>query len=565
MFALSVIAFCLLSTMVQEASALTLKVKKRGDGDDGGDGGGLGGALAGLFGGAGGAGGAAGGDDGADDDPNMVGKKKKAASGTGGIDVSGAEKAMESGGSAGLISMLKAMRAASGGSGGAKIIKGSNGNDMYDFRDLDDATTTKMPEKVEQPTFAPLVQAAMDKEKFDVKASVMPSLGKGGMLSPEAMNALIANSAKNNIGAAPTAGNKLVVWPPAPQAVAAPTAMLVQAAMPIAQFSTAAATSASASGLYQGLAAMRANLDAIMGQASPSGGVNVNAVEAKLNQMSEKIAIEGRKMEAKIDGLESAHSVMEKQLQEQAQELKTFESGDDTHKVKGGKSSANASTYATEPWDATFHVHLDPEDRGVDEDDEAQQEDAFTLRVHPEWAPEAAKRFQDMVHSGVLNDARFFRVIPGFMVQWGIPADPKVGAEWIKKKIQDDPVIKSNTRGMVSFAMAGPNTRTTQMFINYGNNAAKLDQKGFAPFAEVLGKGMKTVGKIHANYQERPKQDKIWHDGNKYLQKHFPKLSFIGHVDSTLIDPLRKKASEELKIKKKKKKPVDSEDDDDDI
>jgi len=366
------------------------------------------------------------------------------------------------------------------------------------------------------------------------------------------------------------AGKNLVVWPPAntlPQAIAAP--VVYQPLVPVAQISTGSAAAAGSSqgqGLYQGLAALRANMDALMNQAVGGRGVVASvapssvgeqALEAKIDQMSQNMISEERTMEAKLDSLENANSIMKKQLQQQAKEIQAVANGKRT--IQAEAVVANVSTYATEPWDATFTVHLD----GDANDGEAYAEQStFVIRVHPEWAPEGAKRFQDMVRSGILNDSRFFRVLPGFMVQWGIPGDPKVAAEWVKKRIPDDPVIKSNTRGMVSFAMAGPNTRTTQMFINYGNNK-KLDEQGFAPFAEVLGKGMKTVGKLQSRYKERPKQDKIWHDGNKYLQKHFPKLSYIGHVDSTLIDPLRKKASEELKVKKTKK-PEDSEEDDDD-
>lgn len=232
-------------------------------------------------------------------------------------------------------------------------------------------------------------------------------------------------------------------------------------------------------------------------------------------------------MEAKLDTLENANSVMKKQLQEQAKEIQAVANG---KRIKHKDSVvANISTYATAPWDATFVLHLDGD---TDDGDAYGKESTFVIRVHPEWAPEGAKRFQDMVRSGILNDSRFFRVLPGFMVQWGIPADPKVAAEWVKKKIPDDPVTQSNTRGMLSFATSGPNTRTTQMFINYKSNEV-LDKQGFSPFAEVLKKGMKVVGKIQARYKEHPNQGKIQHLGNKYLIKNFPKLSYIGHVDAT--------------------------------
>merc|ERR1719189_2934299 len=97
--------------------------------------------------------------------------------------------------------------------------------------------------------------------------------------------------------------------------------------------------------------------------------------------------------------------------------------------------------YATESWTATFSVDLDGHDGG--------KEDHFTVRVHPQWAPEGAKRFQDIVQSGILKDARFFRVVPNFMAQFGIPGNPEEAAKWEQKTITDDPVTQSNTRGMM--------------------------------------------------------------------------------------------------------------------
>jgi len=193
--------------------------------------------------------------------------------------------------------------------------------------------------------------------------------------------------------------------------------------------------------------------------------------------------------------------------------------------LKVKHSLKKASGYATAPWDATFKVHLNGKDKG--------KEDSFTVRVHPEWAPEGAKRFQDMVQSGILDEARFFRVVKGFMVQFGIPASPAVAKEWMSKRIKDDPVTQSNSRGMMTFATSGPNTRTTQMFVNYAQNDF-LDKQGFAPFAEVIDDGMDVVDEIQSKYKEKPQQGKIQHHGNKYLMKHFPQLSSIGHIESTL-------------------------------
>merc|ERR1740130_2636714 len=300
MLRICLFAFCFLSALVPETSGLKAK---KGD-DDGDGGGGMGGALAGLFGGAGGGGGEGAGD--SDDDPNMVGGKKKSApnSKTGGVDVAGLEDAMKSGGTGGLMSMLKAMRAAQGSSGGgAKIIKKKNGEEMYDFRDLDDGvTTTMMSVKIEQPTFSPLVQAAMAKAN-EVELPSMPTLGKNGMLSADAMKQIAASAAKAAtyvpVPAATPAGKNLVVWPPAspvPQAIATP--LVYQPLVPVAQISTGSAASAQGQGLYQGLAALRANMDALMNQAVGGGGVVASvapsgageqALEAKIDQMSQNM------------------------------------------------------------------------------------------------------------------------------------------------------------------------------------------------------------------------------------------------------------------------------------
>merc|ERR1719235_1866579 len=126
-----------------------------------------------------------------------------------------------------------------------------------------------------------------------------------------------------------------------------------------------------------------------------------------------------------------------------------------------------------------------------------------------------------MLRANILTEARFFRVVPGFMVQFGIPGKPAVAREWKDKDIPDDPVKEHNTRGRMTFATAGPGTRTTQMFINYGDNEF-LDGQGFSPFAEVLGNGMDVVDKIQSKYQEQPDQGEIQEHGNTYLKEHFP-------------------------------------------
>jgi peptidyl-prolyl cis-trans isomerase A (cyclophilin A) len=156
---------------------------------------------------------------------------------------------------------------------------------------------------------------------------------------------------------------------------------------------------------------------------------------------------------------------------------------------------------------------------------------SFTVQVTRSQAPKGADRFYNLVRSGYFTDVEFFRVIPGFMCQFGIHGDPKVSAAWRDAKIQDDPVKGSNTRGAITFATAGPNTRTTQLFINFGNNE-NLDSMGFAPFGKVT-EGMDVVDQINGEYGEGaprgrgPDQGRVQNEGNTYLKKDFPKLDYI--------------------------------------
>lgn len=156
---------------------------------------------------------------------------------------------------------------------------------------------------------------------------------------------------------------------------------------------------------------------------------------------------------------------------------------------------------------------------------------AFTVQVTRSLAPNGADRFYNLVKAGYFKDIAFFRVVPGFMVQFGIHGDPKVAAAWREAQIPDDPVKASNTRGAITFATAGPNTRTTQMFINFGNNTF-LDGQGFSPFGKVI-EGMDVVDKINSEYGEGapmgrgPNQGRIQQEGNSYLKKDFPNLDYI--------------------------------------
>jgi len=156
---------------------------------------------------------------------------------------------------------------------------------------------------------------------------------------------------------------------------------------------------------------------------------------------------------------------------------------------------------------------------------------AFVIEVHRDWAPRGADRFYNLVKHGFYNDVRFFRVLPGFMAQFGINGDPKIAASWSNANIQDDPVRKSNKRGHITYATAGPNTRTTQVFINFGDNSG-LDAQGFAPFGRVIT-GMNVVDALYAGYGEGaprgpgPSQMRLESEGNAYLAKNFAKLDYV--------------------------------------
>jgi cyclophilin family peptidyl-prolyl cis-trans isomerase len=155
----------------------------------------------------------------------------------------------------------------------------------------------------------------------------------------------------------------------------------------------------------------------------------------------------------------------------------------------------------------------------------------FVIDVRREWAPLGADRFYNLVKNGFYDDNRFFRVISGFMVQFGINGNPQLSAPWRSAQIKDDPVKQSNKRGYITFATAGPNSRTTQVFINFGDND-RLDSLGFAPFGQV-STGMNVVDQLYSEYGEGaprgrgPDQGRIQGEGNAYLTKEFPNMDFV--------------------------------------
>jgi peptidyl-prolyl cis-trans isomerase A (cyclophilin A) len=146
------------------------------------------------------------------------------------------------------------------------------------------------------------------------------------------------------------------------------------------------------------------------------------------------------------------------------------------------------------------------------------------VQVLRAWAPRGADRFYDLVQQHFFDDTRFFRVVPGFVVQFGLSGDPKKNEPW-DKRLSDDSVRQTNARGTIVFATQGPNTRTHQLFINLGNNA-RLDGMGFAPIGRVV-EGMSVVDSLYNEYGESPDQQFIQTLGNSYLDRTFPKLDRI--------------------------------------
>jgi peptidyl-prolyl cis-trans isomerase A (cyclophilin A) len=154
----------------------------------------------------------------------------------------------------------------------------------------------------------------------------------------------------------------------------------------------------------------------------------------------------------------------------------------------------------------------------------------FVIEAHRDWAPLGAARFHELVESRYFDDSRFFRVVAGKWAQFGIAGDPKIAQAWRNRTISDDPLRQSNTPGCVAFAMTGPDARTTQIYINLGDNSQQQDPQGFAPFGKVI-EGMDAVRRLNSEYGENSgggmragKQAKLFEEGNAYLDREFPKL-----------------------------------------
>ncbi len=149
------------------------------------------------------------------------------------------------------------------------------------------------------------------------------------------------------------------------------------------------------------------------------------------------------------------------------------------------------------------------------------------VQVTRAWSPRGADRFFNLAQNGFFDECRFFRIVPDFVVQFGMHGDPKINGVWTDANIKDDPVTQSNRRGTIVFATAGPNTRTTQLFINTARKGnGFLDGQGFSPFGRVI-EGMSIVDGLYDSYGEKPDQGMIANSGNEYLKRLFPKLDYI--------------------------------------
>ncbi len=159
----------------------------------------------------------------------------------------------------------------------------------------------------------------------------------------------------------------------------------------------------------------------------------------------------------------------------------------------------------------------------------------FIMEVHRAWAPIGADRFYNLVRTGFYDDSRFYRVRAGFIVQFGLPGEPAVTAVWKDRAMPDDPVVESNEKGFVAYAMTGPDTRTTQLYINLDDNT-RLDDQGFAPIGRIVG-GMDVVEQLYAEYDESAgggmrggNQGKIIAEGNAHLDAEFPNLDKLNRA-----------------------------------
>jgi homoserine O-acetyltransferase len=206
------------------------------------------------------------------------------------------------------------------------------------------------------------------------------------------------------------------------------------------------------------------------------------------------------------------------------------EAGRDPEAAEGGDRSVlldPAHPAWTEPAPDTFHVLVETT-RGD-----------FVVEGIRAWSPRGADRFYNLVRHGYYDDARFHRVVPGFITQWGVAGDPQVTAVWYDRGMPDDPVVASNVRGSIAFAFTDPGTRSTQVYVNMVDNS-RLDAQGFAPFGRVVTGMDATVDSLYSGYGEdsgggvrRGEQGRLVAEGNAYLDAHFPELDRL--VRATIV------------------------------
>ena len=225
------------------------------------------------------------------------------------------------------------------------------------------------------------------------------------------------------------------------------------------------------------------------------------------NRMTPERALAAREVELKLDQTER------EQMKEEQNAASTapLERAPLPEGYNGGKAPKDATLTAPD----TFKVQF------------VCSNGNFVVECHRDWAPIGVDRFYNLVVQGFFNEARFFRVLPGFVVQFGINGDPALMGQWRDATIQDEAVKQGNRRGTLTFAKSSmPNSRSTQLFINLTDNSAGLDPQGFSAFGEVID-GMNVVESISAKYGEKPNQMMIQEQGNAYLQPNFPEMDYI--------------------------------------
>ena len=201
------------------------------------------------------------------------------------------------------------------------------------------------------------------------------------------------------------------------------------------------------------------------------------------------------------------------------------------HPSAGDTAAGRARAALMEPASATMREPAPPVFRVRFETSKGD----FVVEVHRAWAPRGADRFYNLVRNGFYDGQRFFRVRAGYIAQFGLSGDPAITRVWKDATIRDDPVLRGNTRGSLAYAMTGPNTRSTQVYVNLADNS-HLDAQGFAPFGEVVS-GMDVVDRLYAGYGESAgggmrggKQGRIEAGGNAYLTREFPRLDYISRA-----------------------------------